>query len=106
MKSRPIWLIGFLCAGTALAVPAQAEDQPGQPTAADATQAIDADVMRALERMGTYLSGLKSFGLRASDAVDQVLDSGQKIQFMKTVDLLVRKPDHLRADIVTDSKAR
>lgn len=61
--------------------------------------------MQALERMGTYMSSLKAFSLTADDTIDQVLESGQKIQLSSTIDLQVRKPNGLRADIDTDHKS-
>jgi hypothetical protein len=62
--------------------------------------------MQALDRMGAYLRELASFSVRAEDAVDEVLDSGQTIQLTKTVEFQVRKPDRLHAAITTDRKAR
>ncbi len=67
---------------------------------------IDPTAMQALDRMGAYLRDLESFSLQADDTRDLVLESGQKIQLTKRVDLQVRKPDGLRADVTTDRKAR
>ncbi len=106
MKTKPEYLTALMFAGVALTAPALAQEQgTAQATAAE-TQSLDPAAMQALDRMGAYLRGLKSFSLQANDAVDEVLDSGQKIQLTKTVELQVRKPDHLRADITTDRKAR
>jgi len=56
--------------------------------------------------MGAYLRGLKAFTLTADDTLDEVLESGQKIQLTKTIDFQVSKPDGLHAAIITDRKAR
>jgi hypothetical protein len=100
---RPVLLLlaGLMLAGAALA---------GEPqdtaASAEATPLIDPAAMQALERMGAYLRGLQSFSVKAEDTLDEVLESGQKIQLTKTVELQARRPDRLRADIETDRKAR
>ncbi|WP_242523479.1 DUF2092 domain-containing protein [Thiocystis minor] len=101
MKTRHVPLL--LLAGLALSGSVLAEEAEIAVTTAPA---IDPQAMQALDRMGAYLRGLETFSLRADDAIDEVLDSGQKIQLTKTVELQVRKPDRLRADITTDRKAR
>lgn len=101
---RFIWLIlaGFALSGAALADNLDATP----PVAAPETPLIDPVAMQALERMGAALRDLTTFSLRADDAVDVVLESGQTIQHTKTVELQARKPNRLRADITTDRKAR
>jgi hypothetical protein len=56
--------------------------------------------------MGAYLRALKVFGLRSETTTDEVLDNGQKVQFGATVDYLVRKPNGMRAEVVSDRKRR
>ena len=56
--------------------------------------------------MGAYLRTLKAFALRSETTIDEVLDNGQKVQFGGTVDYLVRKPNGLRAEIVSDRRHR
>ncbi|WP_295392907.1 DUF2092 domain-containing protein [uncultured Thiodictyon sp.] len=104
MIVKPNALTAAVLAGLALAGTVAAQEPP--PAAAAPTHAIDPAAMQALTRMGGYLRGLTSFSVEATDSTEDVLDSGQKIQLLKTVDLQVRKPDHLRADVVTDQKAR
>ncbi len=106
MKMKPKCLTALVLAGLALAGTVAAEEPAAPPAAAAETAAVDPAAMQALARMGAYLRGLAAFSLQATDTTEEVLDSGQKIQLLKTVDLQVRKPDHLRADIVTDRKAR
>lgn len=91
-----------------LAVPICARDEPPLPDPAQfpGMPVIDPAAMQALARMGAYLRGLESFSVRADDTVDEVLDSGQKVQLTKTVELQVHRPNKLRADIETDRKAR
>jgi len=100
---RPVLLLlaGLTLSGTALA------DEPRETAASEeATPLIDPAAMQALERMGAYLRGLQAFSLKADDTLDEVLESGQKIQLTKTVEIRAHRPDRLRADIETDRKAR
>ena len=107
MTLHPKRRTALLLAGLALAGVVLAEDQGTAPAAPTTeTSAIDPAAMQALDRMGAYLRGLTSFSLRADDAVDEVLDTGQKLQITKTVEFQVHKPDRLHAEITTDRKAR
>ncbi len=94
MMIRQNLALAAVLAGLALAgvVRAETDQQP----------AVDAVAMRALDDMGAYLRNLKSFSLQADDTFDTLLDSGQKIQLSAHINLAVRKPDRLRANIVTD----
>jgi hypothetical protein len=99
IASAAIILVGLIAGGgSALA------QQPA-PKAAPATE-IDAKALDALKAMGAHLRGLKAFALRSETTIDEVLDNGQKVQFGGTVDYLVRKPNSLRAEIVSDRKRR
>lgn len=69
-------------------------------------QLVDPKSISALERMGSYLVSMKSFELRAATAVEVVLDNEQKIQVHGLVHYLVRTPDRLKANIVTDTLHR
>ena len=94
----------FVCL-TAAAGNAFAQQPAPAPKAAPATD-IDVKAIDALKSMGAYLRGLKAFALRSETTADEVLDNGQKVQFGSTVDYLVRKPDRMRADVVSDRKRR
>ena len=79
--------------------------QQPKPQSAPASD-IDAKAIDALKSMGAYLRTLKAFGLRSETTTDEVLDNGQKVQFGGTVDYLVRKPNGMRAEVVSDRKQR
>lgn len=66
----------------------------------------DPQAIAALDRMGAYLRTLKRFSVHAETATDEVLLNGQKIQFEKTVELKVRRPDRFRADVSSDRQER
>lgn len=111
MALRLIGSTMLALAWLALQGPAVAQDQAGEDGRPDSAQQerageIDPAALEALDRMGAYLRSLTAFELKAEDRIDEVLEDGQKIQLSKTVDLQVRRPDRLRAEIETDRKAR
>lgn len=55
----------------------------------------------ALNRMGSYLRSLDGFKVQAVTSTDEVLTSGQKIQFDRSVELQAKKPAGLRVDVKT-----
>lgn len=83
---------------------AQPQPAPGAGTPAERAPAVDPEAIKALERMGKFLQSLKAFEVRAENTTDQVLDTGQKIQFGGVVHYRFRKPQQLRADVTTDRK--
>jgi hypothetical protein len=68
--------------------------------------ALDPATMTALDKMGAYLRTLKAFQIQSTTTRETVLDDGQKIALDGTVDLLVQRPDRLRAEIVSDAQHR
>ena len=66
----------------------------------------DPQAIAALDRMGAYLRTLTRFSVHAETATDEVLLNGQKIQFEKTVDMKVQRPDKFRLDLSSDRKER
>jgi len=102
-------LLALVLAGASWIPGLQADEQAAQTTdaaAATGDEMIDAAAMQALDRMGAYLRTLETFSVRAEDRIDEVLDSGQKIQLSARIDLQVRRPDRLHADIETDRRSR
>jgi len=75
-------------------------------TASAPTQERDPAVMLRLAQMGDYLRSLKSFTVKAVTAKDEVLESGQKLQFGGTLEYRYAKPDRLLASFRTDRKWR
>lgn len=66
----------------------------------------DAAAIRALDKMGAYLRSLKAFQVTSQTTREEVLGDGQKVQFGATVDLLLQRPDRLRADLTSDKQQR
>ena len=55
-----------------------------------------------LRQMSDFLNGLRQFSFHTENSVDTVLPSGQKLQLGRAVDVFVRRPDRLRAQIDGD----
>ena len=67
------------------------------PAAPRAQGAVDADARGVLDAMSAYLGGLRSFSV-AYAAVDEVVTTaGERLQFLHAGELMVQRPDRLRA---------
>ena len=75
------------------------------PAGADAVER-DASAIAALERMGGYLRGLTTFQIRGETSRDEVLDDGQSVEFGAVVDMIVQRPNRIRAEVTSDRKHR
>lgn len=93
-------------AATAGTTSPSAPQSPGTAAAPSASAAIAPEATRALDRMGAYLRTLKAFQVTAETSKDDVLENGQKVTFAGTVNLLVSRPDRLRAEVVSDRQHR
>ena len=58
----------------------------------------------ALQKMGEFLRDQQAFSVQARATTDDVLPSGQKVQYGGTVDLKIRRPDKMRMDIAGDRR--
>lgn len=76
------------------------------PAATAAAPERDPEAIAALERMGASLRKLTSFTVTGDVTTEEVLDTGQKIQYAGTVEIKARKPDRLRLISNTDRKKR
>src|SRR4029079_2431519 len=57
-------------------------------------------------KMGAYLRTLKAFQVRSDTSRDEVLDNGQSVAYDGIVDMLVQRPDRLRAEVTSDRQQR
>ncbi len=89
----------LVLAATTAAEPPASESKNKEP-------AIEPDALAALDKMGAFLRDQQHFIVRTTTYTDYVLDSGQKIRQSAQGVLHVRRPDHLRADLVSDRKER
>jgi hypothetical protein len=88
-----------------LSVPATTDAQQAVP-AARPRSAVDQDALAALERMGAALRARIIFVLTADITDEDVLNSGEKLQFAGTVEISARRPDRFKVSIMSDIKDR
>jgi hypothetical protein len=69
-----------------------------------AKPAVDPEAMEALHKMGAFLREQQKFSVRTTMTTDDLLASGQKVQFEGTAELMVRRPDRLRANVRGDRR--
>jgi hypothetical protein len=97
------------CAGPALAQTAApaatAAPAPAASASADAA-VINAKAVERLNAMGAYLRSLKAFTVNADVTVEEVLDSGQKVENALTVEITARMPDKLRVATTSAQRSR
>lgn len=72
----------------------------------DSLPVLDEAAIGELKRMGAYLRTLKDFQLKADLVTEDVRTDGQKVQVMRTVDLLARRPDRMFAEVKNDRQRR
>jgi hypothetical protein len=71
----------------------------GAQTPRTATSERDEQALSILKRMTAFLSQTQRFSVMVDTGFDVVQDSGQKIEFGETREIVVRRPDHARIDI-------
>ena len=111
-KSFWTWLARPALAGVSLVVVVaggaelvQAQPAGAQPLPPPANKPkIDPQAIQALNLMGSYMRSLKAFKVTSEMTTDDVLDSGQKVQYSGVAELEVRRPDRLRATVTSDRK--
>lgn len=73
---------------------------------APAPEQRDPDAMAALQRMGAAMRDLQSFSVHADVTRDEVLTTGQKLQFAGTVEIKARRPNAFRMEASSDRQER
>ena len=69
------------------------------PTQARAqAPAVDPDAVQILKKTTDYLGGLQQFSVDTLNLLDEVLDSGQKIQVSVAASVVLQRPNKLRAE--------
>jgi len=115
MTGRSARLAGAaLATGVMLAVNGAAWAQQSAapaPAAAPAAAAAPAPVINAkaierLNEMGAYLRALKTFTVNADVTVEEVLDSGQKVDNALAIEIAARRPDKVRVYTTSAERAR
>ncbi|HUO87731.1 MAG TPA: DUF2092 domain-containing protein [Rhizomicrobium sp.] len=95
----------LLLAAAASAVAAGAPMGGGKPPAAPAS-AVDPEALAALDRMGAELRSHQNFDVKSDITTEDVLVSGQKLQYAGTLETLARRPNAFRISMVSDLRDR
>jgi hypothetical protein len=82
--------------------PAWSAEAPKQAKAPD----IEPKAVEVLKQMCDYLKNLQQFSVQAEITEDVLLTSGQRIQYARSVEASVRRPDRMRAESVGDRDNR
>jgi hypothetical protein len=101
-SSKPTSAVGTAGASEPAVPPPLTTGQ--EPTNAAAQR--DPAAIKALENMAAYLRGLKAFQIRSETSRDEVLDDGQNVAFGGVVDMIVERPNRLRAEVTNDKQQR
>ena len=96
-RMHPMALLVAACLALGAAPPAHAKAGNGKP-------AVDPAALAALQKMGEFLRNQQAFSVQARMTTDDVIASGQKVQFAGVVDLKVRRPDRMRMNISGDRR--
>lgn len=107
MHQQSVGLVGAVVVGLALFLaPVGAAAAAAEPEAAAATAPApgpgasrDPAALAVVERMAGRLAAAKSIAMRGEIAWDVVQPDGRTLEFGATRELLLRRPDRLRADI-------
>ena len=67
---------------------------------------IEPKAGEVLKQMCDYLKNLQQFSVQAEVTEDVLLTSGQRIQYARSVEASVRRPDRMRAESVGDTDNR
>lgn len=98
--------LGLACATALLlasSLPARAQ---APDSASPAASAIDPAVLQRLKDVGAYLRTLKAFTVSAEATTDEILGTGQKIQFASKVDYSVGGAHLMRVSVRSDRRQR
>ena len=94
---RTVAVLGAFAAILFVAAGSEAHDPPvsgkwGGP--------IDPDALQILKGMTDYLGSLQAFGMHTENTFEDVLATGQKIQFGFSTNIVVQRPNKIRAERV------
>jgi len=82
-----LFLLGALVFSAVLAAEVRAQ-----------TPAVDPAATKILKRMTDYVGSLKQFSVRTQNTLEDVLDSGHRIDLDVSASVIVRRPNKLRAE--------
>lgn len=74
--------------------------------APQAAEQLEPRALSALQHMGGYLRSLQRFAIQADSLTDQVLESGQTLEFRHHTELLAQQPDRLQVSVDSQGARR
>ena len=83
-----------------------AAEAAAAPAAPAAAAVINAKAVERLNAMGAHLRSLKAFTVNADVTVEEVLDSGQKVETANSVEIAARLPNKLRVHSTSATRSR
>jgi hypothetical protein len=93
-------LLTSVIVALAYATPTIAQTQASAPGAPAAPTAVrDPATLAALDRMGEALRNLSEMNIQTQFTAEDVLNSGQKLQFGGSIDLVARRPNMLHVSL-------
>ncbi|WP_223636111.1 DUF2092 domain-containing protein [Corallococcus sp. EGB] len=95
-------LLALLLGTAPLLGGAQQEQASAERTGSDAQAQIDPQAQRILRQMSDFLGAQREFSVRTEGSLDELLDSGQKVQLQRAGDVRVQRPNRLRVDRAGD----
>jgi hypothetical protein len=101
MRLYPIIGI-FMLSWQLMLAPAWSAEAPKKAQAPD----IEPKAGELLKQMCDYLKNLQQFSIQAEITEDVLLTSGQRVQYARSVEAWVRRPDRFRAESVGDTDNR
>jgi len=75
---------------------------PALSGAQEEESSIDPQAETILRQMSAYLGGFQQFTFHIENSVDTLLPCNQKLQLLRAVDMFVKRPNRLRANIDGD----
>jgi hypothetical protein len=99
----------FLALTWALPLSAQQAATADSSTSADSTsaaQVVSPEAKAVLDRMTAYLRTLQTFSIESNSSRDEILAFGYKLQNIEHGELVVQRPNKLRAEIDGDIRTR
>ncbi len=76
------------------------------PATAPARSSVDPAAVAALDKMAAALRAHQTFELTADTTNEDVLGSGEKLQYEGKVHIIARRPDRFRVTVVSDTRNR
>jgi len=92
-------LLAIACSMFAVLTPAIVRAEEAAPSPAKTMQSVEPQALEVLRRMSATLAQAKAFTYRSVSTVEVPAKTGQSITLFSTVDVALKRPDRLRAQV-------